>query len=144
MATRAKKPVARRATPSRTPAAKKASAKKPAVERRQARRLDVLWQLNVQVLSHPMPVSASDISATGFSVETTTPFEDGEIHEFRFTLDGGASATVFAESTHCVAKERVGALQLYLTGFKFVQMDSDTKQALKILLAQIQQYLALA
>jgi c-di-GMP-binding flagellar brake protein YcgR len=144
MASRASKGSSRRATPSKTPAAKKAAAKKPAVERRQAKRLDVLWQLNVHVLSHPMPVSCSDISAVGFSVETTTPFENGEVHEFRFTLDGGASATVFAESTHCVAKERVGALQLYLTGFKFIQMDSDTKHALKTLLTQIQQYLALA
>ncbi len=135
----------RRTAPAKPTAARKVAPKRgPGVERRQAKRLDVLWQLNVEVLSHPMPVSASDISSTGFSIETTAPFQDGEVHEFRFTLDGGASAVMFAESTHCVPNERVGALQFYLTGFKFVQMDAATRQSLKTLIAQIQQYLALA
>ncbi|HKW03258.1 MAG TPA: PilZ domain-containing protein [Vicinamibacterales bacterium] len=114
------------------------------MERRQAKRLDVLWQLNVEILSRPMPVSVSDISATGFSVETTTPFEEGEVHEFRFSLDGGSSATIQAEAAHGVANDRVGELQLYLTGFKFVELDTEQKQELKALLTQIQQYLALA
>jgi c-di-GMP-binding flagellar brake protein YcgR len=113
------------------------------VERRQAKRLDVLWQLNVEILSRPMPVSVSDISATGFSVETTTPFQEGEIHEFRFSLDGGSSAILSAQAAHGVANDRVGELQLYLTGFKFVDLDAAQKLALKTLLGQIQQYLAL-
>ena len=138
------KPVARKAAPAKAPAAKKAVSKRsPGVERRQAKRLDVLWQLNVEVLSRPMPVSVSDISAVGFSIETTMPFEDREILEFRFTLDGGPSLEVFAESTHGVAKEKVGELQLYLTGFKFVQMDAATKLALRTLLTEVQKYLAI-
>jgi len=133
----------RRPTASRTPASRKASSKRsPGIERRQAKRLDVLWQLNVEVLSRPMPVSVSDISAVGFSIETTTPFEDGEILEFKFTLDGGPSLTVFAESTHGVAKDKVGDLELYLTGFKFIQLDAATKLALRTLLTEIQRYLA--
>ena len=135
----------RRTTPARTSAGKKAPVKRsPGVERRQAKRLEVLWQLNVEVLSHPMPVSVSDISATGFSVETTTPFQEGEIHEFRFSLDGGSSAILTAQAAHGVANDRVGELQLYLTGFKFVDLDAAQKLALKTLLTQIQQYLALA
>lgn len=135
----------RRATPKSAHAAKKAAAKRsPGVERRQAKRLDVLWQLNVEILSRPMPVSVSDISATGFSVETTTPFQEGEIHEFRFSLDGGSSAVLQAEAARGVANDRVGELQLYLTGFKFVELDTEQKQELKTLLTQIQQYLALA
>lgn len=135
----------RRATPKSAPAAKKATTKRsPGVERRQAKRLDVLWQLNVEVLSRPMPVSVSDISATGFSVETTTPFQEGEIHEFRFSLDGGSSAVLSAQAAHGVPNDRVGELQLYLTGFKFVDLDAAEKLALKTLLGQIQQYLALA
>lgn len=114
------------------------------MERRQAKRLDVLWQLNVEILSRPMPVSVSDISATGFSVETTTPFQEGEIHEFRFSLDGGSSAILSAQAAHGVANDRVGELQLYLTGFRFVDLDAAQKLALKTLLGQIQQYLALA
>src|SRR5262249_20142797 len=100
-------------------------------------------QLNVQILSRPMPVSVSDISAVGFSIETTTPFQEGEILEFKFTLDGGPSLTVFAESTHGVAKEKVGGLQLYLTGFKFVELDARTKLQLRTLLTEIQKYLAI-
>lgn len=135
----------RRATPKSASAARKTTSKRsPGVERRQAKRLDVLWQLNVEILSRPMPVSVSDISATGFSVETTTPFEEGEVHEFRFSLDGGSSATIQAEAAHGVANDRVGELQLYLTGFKFVELDTEQKQELKALLTQIQQYLALA
>lgn len=135
----------RRATPSRAPAAKKAAGKRsPGVERRQAKRLDVLWQLNVEVVSKPMPVSVSDISAMGFSVETTTPFQEGEIHEFRFSLDGGSSAILSAQAAHGVPNDRVGELQLYLTGFRFVDLDAAQKLALKTLLTQIQQYLALA
>jgi hypothetical protein len=135
----------RRATPKIAPAAKKATtSRRPGVERRQAKRLDVLWQLNVEILSRPMPVSVSDISATGFSVETTTPFQEGEIHEFRFSLDGGSSAVVSAQAAHGVPNDRVGELQLYLTGFKFVDLDAAEKLALKTLLAQLQQYLALA
>lgn len=135
----------RRTAPARTSSGKKAPAKRsPGVERRQAKRLEVLWQLNVEVLSQPMPVSVSDISATGFSVETTTPFQEGEIHEFRFSLDGGSSAILSAQAAHGVANDRVGELQLYLTGFKFVDLDAAEKLALKTLLTQIQQYLALA
>ena len=135
----------RRATPRSAHAARKATSKRsPGVERRQAKRLDVLWQLNVEILSRPMPVSVSDISATGFSVETTTPFQEGEIHEFRFSLDGGSSAILSAQAAHGVANDRVGELQLYLTGFKFVDLDAAQKLALKTLLGQIQQYLALA
>ena len=134
----------RRATPRSGHAARKATSKRsPGVERRQAKRLDVLWQLNVEILSRPMPVSVSDISATGFSVETTTPFQEGEIHEFRFSLDGGSSAILSAQAAHGVANDRVGELQLYLTGFKFVDLDAAQKLALKTLLGQIQQYLAL-
>jgi PilZ domain-containing protein len=135
----------RRSTPKSAPAAKKTTTRRsPGVERRQAKRLDVLWQLNVEILSRPMPVSVSDISATGFSVETTTPFQEGEIHEFRFSLDGGSSAILSAQAAHGVANDRVGELQLYLTGFKFVDLDASEKLALKTLLGQIQQYLALA
>jgi len=134
----------RRATPRSAHAARKATSRRsPGVERRQAKRLDVLWQLNVEILSRPMPVSVSDISATGFSVETTTPFQEGEIHEFRFSLDGGSSAILSAQAAHGVANDRVGELQLYLTGFKFVDLDAAQKLALKTLLGQIQQYLAL-
>ena len=125
----------RRATPARTPPAKRAPAKRsPGVERRQAKRLDVLWQLNVEILSKPTPVSVSDISATGFSVETTTPFREGEIHEFRFSLDGGSSAILSAQAARGVPNDRVGELQLYLTGFKFVDLDAAHKLALKTLL----------
>jgi len=135
----------RRPTPKSATAAKKAATKRsPGVERRQVKSLDVLWHLNVEILSHPMPVSVSDISATGFSVETTTPFQEGEIHEFRFSLDGGSSAILSAQAAHGVANDRVGELQLYLTGFKFVDLDAAQKLALKTLLGQIQQYLALA
>lgn len=138
------KPVGRRGAPEKATAAKKGASKRsPGVERRQAKRLDVLWQLNVEILSRPMPVSVSDISAIGFSIETTTPFDEGEVLEFRFTLDGGPSLTVFAESTHGDPKEKVGDLQLYLTGFKFVELDAATKLALRTLLAEIQKYLAI-
>lgn len=138
------KPVTRKTAAGKASADKNAPAKRsPGVERRQARRLDVLWQLNVEILSRPMPVSVSDISAVGFSIETTTPFEDGEILEFKFTLDGGPSLTVFAESTHGVPKEKVGDLQLYLTGFKFVELDAATKLQLRTLLTEIQKYLAI-
>ena len=130
-------------TPSRAPAAKRAASPKPAVERRQARRLDVLWQLNVEIVSRPMPVSVSDISTIGFSVETTTPFRDSEVHVFKLSLDEGPSVIVDAESAHSVPTDRIGELQLYLTGFKFVNVDTPTKQALKMLFAEIQEHLAL-
>ena len=136
----ARRPAAAR-TSTRTPPAKRAA--KPAVERRETTRLDVLWQLNVEVLSQPMPVSAREISATGFSIETTTPFEDGAVHEFRFTLDGGPSAELTAESAHSQPTERVGELQLYTTGFKFVELTTEDKKALKTLLGTIQEYLEL-
>jgi hypothetical protein len=140
------KPAVRRPAAART-SSRTSAAKRPAkapVERRQTARLDVLWQLNVEILSQPMPVSAREISATGFSVETTTPFDDGSVHEFRFTLDGGPSAVLTAESAHSQPTERVGELQLYTTGFKFVELTTDDKAALKTLLATIQEYLALA
>jgi len=141
------KPAARRSAATRvtrTPGLKRSAGRTPSVERRQAVRLDVLWQLNVEVLSRPMPVSVREISNTGFSIETTTPFAEGDVHEFRFTLDGGPTAVLRAESQHGVLNDHVGDLDLYLTGFKFVELDATAKRALKALLANIQEYLALA
>jgi PilZ domain len=116
----------------------------PPVERRQAPRLDVLWQLNVEILFRKMPVSVREIGANGFSIETTTPIPEGERMPFRFSLDGGVSAVVLAESVHDALAERVGDLDLYVTGFKFVDVDIETKNALDQLLEQIQRCLAVA
>jgi PilZ domain len=135
----------RRSAAVRTPGRRKSAASKPpVVERRESDRLEVLWQLNVEVLSKPMPASLREINTGGFALETTTPVPKGERLLFRLSLDEGASVVALAESVHSSLEGRVGNLDLYVTGFKFLDLTGSTKRALTALLSEIHQYLATA
>lgn len=123
---------------------RKATSKPPALERRESARLEVLWQLNVEVLSQPMPASLREINMGGFALETTVPVPKGQRLLFRLSLDEGPSAVVLGESVHTGLEDRVGDLELYVTGFKFLDVAGETKRALKELLSEVERYLVLA
>ena len=76
-------------------------------------RLDTLGQVQVQVVSNPMPVTLREISLGGFSVESTAPFTSGTSHRFRFGLEDGSAVAALAERATVVVEGGVVSIDGY-------------------------------
>ena len=107
-------------------------------ERRRGQRYDVLGQLNVHVISHPMSVAVRELGSGGFSIETTEPIVVGTVHRFQFYFHDEASSV--AASAKCVHSTRVGhqsKLPIYLSGFAFEPGDGPSAARMAMLLNEI-------
>ncbi len=92
---------------------------KPAPRERRSRiRIDVLGQVEAHSVWQLRPLSLREVSETGFSVESTGPFNFDVVHKFRLGVDGQArSVIVQARVQHCALVSIVGELPTYVTGF---------------------------
>jgi hypothetical protein len=94
-------------------------------------RVDVLGQIDAHSVWKLQPMTLRELSPSGFSLETTAPFEVHTINKFRLTLEGHArSVVVQAVTRHCRLESVSTALAIYIVGFEFTAMTDQGRQQL--------------
>lgn len=103
-------------------------------DRRDRLRIDVLGQIEAHSVWRLRPVMLRELSATGFSLEATGPFEIGSIQKFRIGIEGHRrSMVVQARTMHCRLLSVTANLSVYLAGFELVDpSDSMTREMLSL------------
>jgi hypothetical protein len=95
-------------------------------------RIDVLGQVEAHSVWRLRPLSLREVSETGFSVESTDPFEFDVVHKFRLGIDGQSrSIVVQARVQHCALVAMVSDLPTYLTGFALVDPGDNVVREMK-------------
>jgi hypothetical protein len=87
-------------------------------------RVDALGQVEAHSVWKLRPVSLSEISETGFSLDATAPFEMGSPYKFRLGDDAGRSVVIQAVCRHCALKSASRGLAIYTVGFEFTSLNA--------------------
>jgi hypothetical protein len=98
-------------------------------DRRKSPRTEVLGQMQTEVLSSPMSAIVREISAGGFSLETSVPPPSG-VHRFRFRFEDQTPVEISAESVHSARVTLSGGTTIFVSGFEFLPSDAATQTAL--------------
>jgi len=100
-------------------------------DQRRHLRIDVLGQIDAHSVWKLQPLSLRELSLTGFSLETTTPFEVGLLSKFRLGVEGHArSVIVQARVKHCTLRSATTGLPIYVVGFEIVSPSESTLREL--------------
>jgi hypothetical protein len=101
----------------------------PGADRRAKLRIDVLGQIDAHSVWRLRPLSLRELSETGFSLESTGPFESDVVHKFRISAEAvGRSVVVQAAARHCTLASMAGALPIYVTGFELMSPSDNTRR----------------
>ena len=96
----------------------------------------MLGQIDAHSVWKLRPLTLREVSLTGFSVETTSPFEVNTVNKFRLNLDGlKRSVVVQARTRHCQLLSASRDLPIYVAGFEFV---APTEATLRELVALVE------
>ena len=97
--------------------------------RRSHMRVDVLGQVEVHSVWRLRPVFLRELSATGFSLEATGPFEVGMVYKFRIGIEGHRrSMIVQARAMHCSLLTVTTGLAIYVIGFALVDPGDSVRR----------------
>jgi hypothetical protein len=115
-------------------------------DRRRHRRVDVLGQVQVHLVSRPMPTAVRDLSPSGIALETTQPIVPGARHHLLLCGVSGTPAggviRIDAEFLNVVddrAERFSRGLTLFLVGFTFGPMDQTAREALSAIVDDVQE-----
>jgi hypothetical protein len=106
-------------------------------EKRRSPRVEVLGRLHGSVVALRMSVVVRDIGSGGFSIETSMPFPDRSVHQFRFSPADGPDVILSAESVHTLRVSPGDAAPRFLTGFAFACEDESSRQAAEALVLSL-------
>jgi hypothetical protein len=96
-------------------------------EQRRQFRVDVLGQIEAHSVWKIQPLSLRELSLTGFSLETTAPFEVGVVSKFRLGIEGhGRSVIIQARVKHSTLQSAAKGLAIYVVGFEIVAPSEAT------------------
>jgi hypothetical protein len=87
-------------------------------DQRRAPRVEVLMRVKGHLVALDAPIVIHDLSRTGFSVLSKTPFDAGQTLDFRLESADGQIVGVTARAIH--TRPMPGPPGLYLSGFTFV------------------------
>jgi hypothetical protein len=93
-------------------------------------RIDVLGQIDAHSMGRMRPLQLRELSESGFSVESTGPFEAEVVHKFRIGIEGhGRSVVVQAKARHGALVSASRSLPVYVTGFEVLNAgDAATRE----------------
>ena len=112
-------------------------------DRRRHRRVDVLGQVQVHLVSRPMPTAVRDLSPSGIALETTQPIVPGARHHLLLCgVTGTPAVGVKVTAVHCTPIPAPRGLSLFLVGFTFGPMDRATRDALTAIVDDIREFSA--
>ena len=103
-------------------------------DRRQHQRVTLSAKLVARHVGRGESFTVDEASVGGFSITTTTVFEPGSQHHFRFAGPSGETSIIGAECRHCSRLEREGEGPAYRAGFQFL---SQPTRRLRIILGAI-------
>lgn len=103
-------------------------------DRRNRLRVDVLGQVEAHSVWRLRPIFLRELSATGFSIEATGPFDIGSVHKFRIGIEGHRrSMIVQARAMHSSLLSVTTGLAIYLVGFALVDPTEATTREMQSL-----------
>jgi hypothetical protein len=106
------------------------------VTRRRHMRFDVLGQVEAHSVWRLKPILLREISAGGFSLESTAPFDVNVVYKFRLGIEGHKrSMIVQARAVHCTLVSISADLPIYVAGFEIV---APTEAVRREMLALVQ------
>jgi hypothetical protein len=80
------------------------------------------------------PIMLRELSATGFSLEATAPFEVGLVYKFRLGIEGHRrSMIVQATARHCTLISVNADLPVYIAGFELTSATDAVRREMKSL-----------
>jgi hypothetical protein len=102
--------------------------------------VDVLGQVQVHLVSRPMPTAVRDLSPSGIALETTQPIVPGARHHLLLCgVSGTPAVGVKVTAVHCTPIAAPRGLTLFLVGFTFGPMDQTAREALSAIVDDVQE-----
>ena len=95
-------------------------------DRRHAPRIQLFGKLHGHLVALDVPVTVTEISLGGLSLESSIEFPVGAVHEFRLTL--GDESTVFVKGRvmHCRKAAGMDPAPQFNVGIQFLDDDAET------------------
>lgn len=94
-------------------------------ERRHSPRIEILGKLHGQIVAFDVPVTVTEISLGGLTLQAAVPFPVGAIHDFRLTLGDGSHVILKARVAHSNPLPGDSDPPVYQTGVQFIDDDSQ-------------------
>jgi len=104
-------------------------------ERRQAPRIEVLGQVHGRMVPLDARLTALDLGAGGFSVETSFPIELDSEHDFQLVGPDGTSIRFKARVVHCRRSTSPDGPGRFVSGHRFTDPPDPAGRLLDQLLA---------
>jgi hypothetical protein len=101
-----------------------------------APRLEVVGQVRGQLVAMNVPIVMRDISAGGFSIESSVAFHRGALHQFRFTTEAGVAVVLRGSVVYSRAGASRDAALGHVTGFAFVR-EPQSAEKIAVLLDSV-------
>ena len=89
-------------------------------DRRRSPRVQIFGKLHGQLVAVDVPITVTEISLGGLSLETPIEFPVGIVHEFSLTLGDGSLVTVRGRVAHCRRILMQDDSQNYAVGVQFI------------------------
>lgn len=97
-------------------------------------RFDVLGQVEAHSVWRLKPILLRELSESGFSLESTTPFEVNAIYKFRLGIEGHKrSMIVQARAVHCTLVSISADLPIYVAGFEITEPTEAVRREMQAL-----------
>jgi hypothetical protein len=100
-------------------------------ERRHAPRIQILGRLHGYLVSLDLPVTVTEISLGGMSLDTTVDFPVGVVHEFRLTFAEDSTVLVRGRIVHCRRGAVLDGVARYVTGIQFIDLTARDTDAIR-------------
>ena len=95
-------------------------------ERRSAPRIQLFGKLHGHLVALDVPVTVTEISLGGLTVDTPLEFPVGAVHEFRLQLGDESTVLVKGRVMHCRKAGSVDGTPQFSVGIQFLDDDADT------------------
>lgn len=97
-------------------------------------RFDVLGQVEAHSVWRLKPILLREISESGFSLESTSPFEVNAGYKFRIGIEGDKrSIIVQARTAHCTLVSISADLPIYVSGFEVTEATDAVRREMRAL-----------
>jgi hypothetical protein len=106
-------------------------------ERRRNPRIQIFGKLHGYLVALDLPVSVTEISLGGMSLDTTIDFPVGVIHEFRLTAGEQSPVVLKGRVMHCRRGAVLDQVSHYVVGVQFIDQDAGTTESVGALIDRI-------
>jgi PilZ domain len=102
----------------------------PSTERRRYPRIEIMGRIQGAIRPLDVQITLLNLSLGGFLMQTSEPYQVGEIHEFQLTMTQKEPFIVRARIAHTI-RVTIDHRPLYLFGLEFVDAGAPSEQAIE-------------